>query len=359
MTKNIEVTYLFLILFIFIFFLPFSEVKFNSTKLHEVIETGDGLEIHKEIDLEIRSTHVKESLLYLTVPYNYCNVLSKSMKSRYQWRDVSRTWQKRMRAYGFWICHRDCGGGGDCLYKSIISSMELNNMTVSMLRSQIADEFIGTNSETLRKIDQKQEMFQVTIDLKGDTISNSSDYIPSNKIFQRCNVTIQPEKEDISLAKTWNDTFFLEQMNILVSLELAGEWKDSWSPVEIMFNNFTKGVDISTNTKKALMVHYYLSKEGNTHWGSQWDVNLIEKIFNVKVLIFWKNRGIIYPTLGFQETYKNVVLIYYDDLVGHFQVVGIKKFNSKESDLRSIFNINNIPNSLKEIYFNDTHKNLY
>ncbi|KAH7648520.1 hypothetical protein FG379_000545 [Cryptosporidium bovis] len=357
MTHFFKITPFPLILFIFVSSLPLLEAKFNTTKLYEVIEKN-GLEIRTFIESKVLSSNISDLQPHLIPPYDYCNALSKSIKSGYQWRDVSRTWQKRLKDYGFWICHRDCGGGGDCLYKSIISSMRLSNITVSILRSKIADEFIGTNSEILRGIDENEELVQVEVDSKG-TLTNDSylDYVPSNKIFQRGNYTIKPEKDNL-LIKTWNDTFFLEQMNVLVSLELAGEWQDPWSPVEIMSNNHSKGVDISTNVKKALMVHYYLSKEGNTHWGNQWDVNFIEKIFNVKVIIFWKNRGIIYPTLGSQETYKRVVLIYYDDSIGHFQVVGIKKFNSKGLDLRSVFSVNDLPSSLREIYLKDTHKSL-
>lgn len=279
-------------------------------------------------------------------PFNYCRALSKLSGTKYRWGDVSLAWQRRFRRFGYWVCYRDCGGGGDCLYKSIISSMRLGNTTVSALRTLVADQFVGINSTSIlgseaRMIDEKGDITGFLAPTNG-THADSDSLLNSTRLFDG-----------------WKEDVFLERLSVLATTEIAGEWQDLWSPSEILNGDSFNGTDISTSQKKALLVHNILSMPGNTHWGSAFDVNYIEKIYSIKIVILWKNRGIFYPTLGSETRFRRVVLIYYDDLVGHFQVVGVKKMNSPlGSDMVSVFKRGKTPTSLKKMYKEDTNNDL-
>ncbi|CUV06996.1 unnamed protein product [Cryptosporidium hominis] len=331
----------------------FSAHPYKSIVIHEVEESV----IEEQIRAANRIASVSTDSISLPskLPaYNYCKTLSKLVGSKYHWRDVSYTWQKRFRRFGYWVCFRDCGGGGDCLYNSIISSLNLSNTSVFMLRRLVADQFVGINTTSLYSSDgnTKTSNIENVIDTNGE-ISNTLNY--NNTAHPNSNST----SNNTELLSNWNETTYLERMEVLATTEAFGDWKDLWSPSSILNSNFQYGTDISTNIKKALLVHKFLSKPGNTHWGAQWDVNYIEKIYNVKVIILWKNRGIFYPTLGDQVDYTKIVLIYYDDAIGHFQVIGLKKMNSPpKSDLTSVFSKEKIPTSLKKLYKDDTNNDL-
>ncbi|OII73892.1 uncharacterized protein cubi_02694 [Cryptosporidium ubiquitum] len=325
----------------------------KSIALHEVDESVIQKEINARHNIGSKTSN-SHSLLTRLAPFNYCGTLSKLVRSKYQWKDVSFIWQKRFRRFGYWVCFRDCGGGGDCLYSSIISSLNLNNTNVSSLRMLVADRFVGLNTTSIYSPNKNVKAVDINkiIDAAGNILSTSnstnSTYTGSSSGFN-----------STEILSNWNETIYLERMNILATMEAIGEWQDSWSPASILNNDFVYGVDVSTNIKKAFLVHKLLSKPGNTHWGNEWDVNYIESIYDVKVIILWKNRGIFYPTLGNKQGFKRIVLIYYDDYIGHFQVVGIKKMNSSfRSDLLSVFEKERVPTSLKKLYKDDTSNDL-
>lgn len=327
--------------------------SFKSTILHEVEESVIDQQIKAKGQTSSKTVG-SHSLSIKLAQFNYCRNLSKLVRSKYSWRDVSLTWQKRFRRFGYWICFRDCGGGGDCLYNSIISSLNLNNTSVSLLRTLIADKFVGLNTTSIYNHNRSEKTSNIgkVINVDGEVLNTSNS----------TNSTQKDSKLSFNYTEffsNWNETAYLEKMDLLATMELVGAWQDPWSPSSILSNNFMYGTDISTNSKKALLVHKLLSKPGNTHWGNDWDVNYIESIYQVKVIILWKNRGIFYPTLGNKVEFKRVVLIYYDDVIGHFQVVGIKKMNSSlKSDLLSTFDKKKIPTSLKKLYKDDTNNDL-
>ncbi|KAH8585142.1 uncharacterized protein ELE39_003394 [Cryptosporidium sp. chipmunk genotype I] len=339
----------------------FSANLFKSIAIHEVEESV--------IEEQIRAAHrtaftTTDSVILPGKPpsYNYCRTLSKIVGSKHHWRDASLTWQKRFRKFGYWVCFRDCGGGGDCLYNSIISSLNLTSTNVYTLRKLIADQFVGLNTTSIYNSYGITKAFDIKniIDVNGEILNvlNSTNITHSDS-NSTSNSTSNSMPNSTDPLSNWNETTYLERMGILATMEAFGEWKDSWSPSSILNNSFYYGTDISTNIKKALLVHKLLSKPGNTHWGTQWDVDYIEKIYNVKVVILWKNRGIFYPTLGSQVEFTKIVLIYYDDVIGHFQVIGIKKMNSPlKSDLISVFSKDKIPTSLKKLYKDDTNNDL-
>ncbi|KAJ1610120.1 putative signal peptide-containing protein [Cryptosporidium canis] len=330
-----------------------SNSLFKTSVIHEVEEPING-ERHTARDSKASRSACSDQTLNRVRPFNYCRALSRKTRSKYHWGDVSTAWQKRFRRFGYWVCFRDCGGGGDCLYKSIISSLNLRNTSVSALRTLIADQFVGINTTSIHNgyASTQQSSGIKIIDEKGNIVNAT---IPANS----SHVDSDLRQNSTELFSSWNEVAFIERMNILLTMEAVGEWQDTWSPNRILNNDSLDGVDISTSQKKALFVHRQLSRTGNTHWGNEWDVNYIETIFKVKVLILWKNRGIFYPTLGNETSFNRVVLIYYDDQIGHFQVVGIKKMNSRqESDLVSVFKREEIPTSLKRLYKDDTNHDL-
>lgn len=318
---------------------------FKTTIIHEVEERD--LYVLPKVKGRIPSgAALSELTLSRAMPFNYCGTLSKLVKSKYRWGDASLAWQKRFRRFGYWVCFRDCGGGGDCLYKSIISSLDLKNTTVTLLRTLVADQFVGFNTTSIFSPREK------VIDEKGDIRDASG---PKNKTHTDSG----SKSNSTEPLQGWRDDVFMERMGVLATLEAMGEWWDPWSPSEILKSNSFNGTDISTNISKALLVHRILSTPGNTHWGTEWDVNYIESVYGIKIVILWKNRGIFYPTLGSETHFSRVVLIYYDDLVGHFQVAGVKKMNSRPgSDLCSVFSRGSIPTSLKRMYKEDTNNDL-
>ncbi|KAF7456649.1 putative transmembrane protein [Cryptosporidium felis] len=347
-----KVLILFISLILLCVYEVFSRENFKTSKIHEYVEPESKLPGTQESFVSI--TKASERVIDRIKPLNYCKTLSKFSRSKYLWEDVSVTWQRRFRKFGYWICFRDCGGGGDCLYKSIISSLRLGDVDVSLLRLKIADEFVGFNATSIQAYDTelKTQELQVVISSNGTTSIDSN----STKCSGTCSKPLQASN---NLTFSWDEEAFLEKMNILMTMEISGEWQDSWSPSRVSNSDTLDGTDISTNLKKALLVHKYLSEPGNIHWGNQWDVNYIEKIYNVKVIIFWKNRGIFYPTLGTETQFSRIVLIYYDDLIGHFQVIGIKKMTSPlNTDLVSVFQKDKIPTSLNKLFKEDTNNDL-
>ena len=215
-----------------------------------------------------------KKILETFISRNYCSKISSYIKTRYNWLDVSRNWQERLYRYGYWICLRDTGAGGDCLYSSVISALDLKNITVTDLRKKVANNFVGFKNEKIKAI--------------------SENYISLFK-YQKSN-----KEENIIhiIENNWDSESFIDKLKIMSYQELSGIWDDPWSPTNILNNNQLENRNITTPFLKAIMVRDKLSIPGNVHWGTELDIHNLEEVLNIQILLFWKERGVFYPIIN-------------------------------------------------------------
>ncbi|EEA07747.1 uncharacterized protein CMU_006700 [Cryptosporidium muris RN66] len=267
---------------------------------------------------------------------NYCSKISSYIKTRYNWLDVSRNWQERLYRYGYWICLRDTGAGGDCLYSSVISALDLKNITVTDLRKKVANNFVGFKNEEIKAI--------------------SENYTSNLFKYQKLN-----KEESIIhiIENNWDSVSFIDKLKMMSYQELSGIWDDPWSPTNILNNNQLENRNITTPFLKAIMVRDKLSIPGNIHWGTELDINSLEEILNIQILLFWKERGIFYPIINVNSNADYIILLYYDGVIQHFQVIGIKKVTSNlNEDFVSKFTSYSLPRIIRYLIKNDTKKDL-
>ncbi|KAL7067488.1 hypothetical protein ACR3K2_20540 [Cryptosporidium serpentis] len=277
-----------------------------------------------------------KKFLKTLISRNYCSKISNYIKTKYNWLDVSRNWQKRLYRYGYWICLRDTGAGGDCLYSSVISALDLKNITVTDLRKKVANNFVGFKNKKIKAISENY-----TSDLSKYQISNNEENI----------IHI--------IENNWDSVSFIDKLKIMSYQELSGLWDDPWSPTNILNNNQLKNKNITTPFLKAIMVRDKLSIPGNIHWGTELDITNLEEVLNIQILLFWKERGIFYPIINVNLNADYIILLYYDGLIQHFQVIGIKKIISNlNEDFVSKFTSYSLPTIIRYFIKNDTKKDL-
>ena len=119
--------------------------------------------------------------------------------------------------------------------------------------------------------------------------------------------------------------------------EDAGEFDELWDIDDI------KTID---DFKKLIKT------EGHTYWGDHYIYLLIQNALNINIILLDNKKKIYSPCVDFNRDNLTVMLYYYTDI--HFQLIGY--FNNTE--IKTIFKYDELPNEIKNIYAIDCHQNI-
>ena len=170
----------------------------------------------------------------------------------------------------------------------------------------------------------------------GDCLFNCIAEAFNNPINKLCDIyTIKDLRQLVSLQI--NENNFNDILELYKLQFDNNEFNGNWNPYNI------NSIDEFKNEINTL---------GNNFWGDYTCIVFLQKALNINIIILNDDNIKIHPLGQELDRYKKTVILYYYDNI-HFQLIGY--FNNY---MQTLFNYNELPDSIINIYNIDCKKNI-
>uniref|UniRef100_A0A0G4GN00 OTU domain-containing protein n=1 Tax=Chromera velia CCMP2878 TaxID=1169474 RepID=A0A0G4GN00_9ALVE len=255
------------------------------------------------------------------------------------WQRMSRAWERRRLPGGGRLFRKECGGDGDCLFRSLAAGIADAGLRWDSCDLQLSSSKIGTRS--------------VSVGFMREMVAKGFVGLAPDQALESLLSDEGAEWSEGARAE------FRERAEILAAMELSGEWLDRFSPSAILqggryMTSSGEIVDTSSEGGKALAFALELSTCGNVHWGTELDVGLLEDALGVGVVVLSSETGRVYNHgVKFDRKRRHFILIYYLDGI-HYQLAGFQESGrSGGGEVRSVFSRKSLPQQIRALVEED------
>ncbi|ESS36320.1 putative transmembrane protein [Toxoplasma gondii VEG] len=301
-----------------------SNDEIASREFEDAVKTRSGIE---------RANRRQAGMYNANFPTNRKIVSTTSRRSQHNadeegWERASSAWQHRAAPFRVSVYKKEIGGDGDCMYHSIAACLKelekfypaFEALDMQAIRNVAADGFVG--------------------------------FRPS-------------ETSENRPGPDWDADAFMRRLEVLAALE-DEEWLDPWSPSAVLSGDQYRNsdyiiMDTSTPEGKAAAVHFELSRPGSVHWGSGFDIDVVEDALNIGVVVLSHETGGVYARASRTDVKRPYYILIYYYSGQHFQQAGIRHHDkgSGSMEIRSAFSADEVPDFVLRLHREDCRQPLF